>query len=145
MLPAGRRAGKIVTAWGLSTGDLKQSCRVCRDSAEARRLWGCEGPAKRPVYSIDCPACSGRDCPSCDGRGFVEYYECPNRVADAGAHEAIELFFLMKNGILPAAGGWYDQTIGFCAAMRFLSRLDAERERREFERAKRSSSGRGRR
>lgn len=52
-------------------------------------------------------------CASCSGSGEFDVPEPPRWFATADAHRAIDAAQLARNGILPAGGGWLDQTQNF--------------------------------
>lgn len=75
---------------------------------------GCDGPTADELHttSIECAACRGRNqaCTHCDGTGTVRIRRCVWKLLEPVHVEVIEAALLVEHGVLPAAGGWDDQT-----------------------------------
>lgn len=68
---------------------------------------GCEKETDRKLWDIP---------------GVGEIRRCPIKLVTAEAAEAMEARRWAKDGFLPAAGGWADQSATFCEAMEVLDR-----------------------
>jgi hypothetical protein len=92
-----------------------------------------------PQLWIPCPACLGEEakCDRCNGSGREAVHRCPLAIADPSAQEACTACAFMESGILPAAGGLYDQAALFVEALSVIGAgrrfIEQEREARERE------------
>lgn len=98
-------------------------CRLCHQSGNEalRREWGCDGLARRDLYEIGCSRCDGTDggCSACKGRGSVGMRKCPGRLLERRPDVARALDAYMQldaRSVLPAEGGWLDQSAAFVDA-----------------------------
>lgn len=91
---------------------------------------GCDGPVSYPVLQIECPVCGNQPAPECDfcEAGIKNYFECPHRLITPTSIRAIQLYVQLQKGILPAPGGWYQQTPPYIRFMTHLSQLAAQYE-----------------
>lgn len=112
-------------AWGRQNA----KCPRCREP-KLREQWGCDAPAKWPIFSSTCPACLGAGCEECQQKGQVQHYRCPKSQSSGPAFEVIRLASAVEAGFLPTAGGYGDQP---SAIMRLIE--IALHERAEIERA----------
>lgn len=119
-------------------------CSRCRDPKQvaARERWGCDGPAEYPVFVTMCEVCIGNGytdagvCPACGGSGENTHHRCPSATLDeagAGKRAALENVVRAymeydRRNVLPATGGWADQSVSFAAAVAII---DSERGRYE--------------
>jgi hypothetical protein len=88
-----------------------------------RESWGCDEDAPRVVWESICPKCSGNDegCVECDGKGYKDHHRCPNSIVrDAPKGTQVHIDLLIRaymhydtRNVLPAVGGWLDQTRSF--------------------------------
>lgn len=98
---------------------LDQSCRLCRrpDYAATREVWGCDGDAPAPIFTLDCWDCAPRpdpECARCAGTGKVAWLKCPRGHIDPAAFAAVRAVDLAcEMHILPSVGGWDDQHPSF--------------------------------
>jgi hypothetical protein len=152
-------------SWGREADPNKPmpDCTRCRKPGMemTRERWGCDAPAKYPVFTISCSKCSGND-PKCEcgGTDRAPVFRCPTATLSS-AHPEVMLgvkqfmrayAFLESRQILPAAGGLNDQSLSFVQACEIV---DAERglfdkirqetaERERKVREKKAQMGRGR-
>ena len=138
-------------------------CARCRlkGSEELRLGWGCDAPAEYPVFDIGCSRCNGADysCESCGGRGLIDLYRCPTGLlSDATPPLRSKIDLLMrayfhydKRNVLPAEGGWIDQTRTFLAGVEIidaekgrLERVRSDKQERDAEAARRRAKQGGR-
>lgn len=124
----------VALIWGApiaeEAGAPLPDCSRCRrpEMKEARVLWGCDAPTQEAVFVTSCSRCSHDDpnpkCPSCGGSGRREHFRCMSAtLAKAGdaRRQALRAFLrayrlLDKVGVLPASGGWRDQSALFAVA-----------------------------
>ena len=153
----------MAQVWGKPTADAIgrpfPDCARCRleGSEELRELWGCDASSERPVFQVGCSACHGADyaCPSCEGRGTIDLYRCPTGfLSAAGILTRNKIDLLMRayhhydsRHVLPAEGGWLDQTRSFVLGVEIidaekgrLERLRTDKEHRDAEAAKRRAN-----
>lgn len=152
---AGGSTGKLTLGLWLAAQRLPQKCSTCRVNEDFRKGWGCDAPTEHVQASIPCPSCGGAGpCAHCGGGGKLHFYECPNVILgrDPEAVTIINQFlsYFQPFGIMPAAGGWMDQTAGWYQANQHLSAAWAnleseriEREKKEAERQSRKLKGGG--
>jgi hypothetical protein len=86
-------------------GEFPQKCPAFCSVPGAAAAMGCEGPTEHPIHTIR--AASGKT---------MAIHECPHRILrrspDVAA--AVAWFFgFVETGVLPNAGGWFDQAVGF--------------------------------
>ena len=91
-------------AWGRQNA----KCPRCREP-KLREQWGCDAPAKWPIFSSTCPACLGAGCEECHNKGQVQHNRCPKSQSSDAASEIIRLASAVEAGFLPTAGGYGDQ------------------------------------
>lgn len=127
------RRKKLTIAALLAFGACPSDCRVCEQPGQeqARRNWGCDGPALQP-FPFTCWLCRGRSatCSICSGTGTVMVERCPRAILDRAAAEVCGLQPLIEVGILPVEGGWRDQAAVFIDAVRFVA-MEREHYRKE--------------
>lgn len=72
---------------------------------------------------IACPTCAGKDpeCQDCGGTNRVEIPGCPRHRVKPEHEAAIHAALQMERGILPAGGGWLDQSATFVDAFAVLT------------------------
>ena len=101
-----------------------------------RKAWGCDAPSEAPVYTRTCMACQGASeaCGECGGRGQVTRYRCPASESDQMGAIVVRTLANTQNGILPAAGGWANQS---AKLMRLVDLASGEKGR--IEEAQRSA------
>lgn len=109
--------------------------QTCPSGESERRYFGCDGPTGQwfvPCWGKPC----GDECETCGGEGIITFSRCP---LGGITPEEFALFdawaFLNKHGILPEAGGYWDQSGVFVEAAKIL---DAESAR--WDRIKESES-----
>lgn len=105
-------------------GGFPQQCgKLCTDP-DQRLAWGCDGPTASELHVVElaCFVCHGKDedCAECAGSGRIQIHECPWRLIQPEHEEAITAAVQMERGILPAEGGWQDQSATFVAAYPLL-------------------------
>lgn len=76
------------------------------------------------VFGPTCERCNGgkklpngRDCDLCEGRGDRYIYRCPASQLDMEGAALIRMWGPYQNGVLPDAGGLYEQSACFVHAM----------------------------
>lgn len=125
-------------------------CRKCSEpgAGPLRERWGCEEPARSPVFAVACSACAGDGCIECDGSGERAFYRCPRRVlVDAVRADIMPLVGMYhdyaERNLLPEAGGMRDQAAATLAAFRVIDdeRAAIERERDEYREQQRAKQG----
>lgn len=146
-------------------GNVSLKCPACTgpDAEALRDMEGCDFTqrfgeptidAKGKVYeefkghaprmSITCTLCAGRDasCPVCRGGGEEPVFQCPGTVCDIDTARVMQAYTDYQNGILPDAGGMYDQSAPFVDMMRVVgSELAAlQAEDRKHAKSKKSST-----
>ena len=130
----------VAQGWGSATAKACNQpfpdCTRCRrpGSQELRASWGCDAPASRSVWESGCPRCGGADseCARCGGKGVASHRRCPEaiiREAPRSTQAVIELLIRAyshydRRNVLPAPGGWLDQTKSFILC---VDLIDAER------------------
>jgi hypothetical protein len=72
-----------------------------------------------------CSTCGGLDparlaCPDCHGWGREVITDCPLKLIDASAWEALRAADLAEHGSWPVAGGWMDQARACVDAVRYV-------------------------
>lgn len=102
-------------------------CGAACKSPEARRQWGCDGPAQlrpgqRGVFHVPCWACNHEggagSCAVCDGFGRVWQSRCPTALWEPWLSEFLRSLVAYRDGHLPAAGGMNDQAQPWSVAVR---------------------------
>ena len=63
-------------------------------------------------------------------------YRCPSAHNSPEIAEAVQSYHLLEPGVLPAAGGWVDQTEAFAAVVQILNAERAAIDRERDERSK---------
>lgn len=71
---------------------------------------------------LGCPACNGDGCEVCGGIGWFKVESCPRHHVAADIAEGLRLLDFAKQGVLPVAGGYYDQTPAFLELMTLYER-----------------------
>lgn len=103
--------------------------------------WGCDEPAPQPWGDIDCVECGGQDgigCGACGQTGRMPIDRCPFVLVRSPERLACDAVELASLGVLPCAGGWYEQPATLLDAIRLLL---GERERYAREKRKREGGG----
>lgn len=120
----------------LAYGEGVPDCTRCKKSAELRAEYGCDAPARSPVFYVSCSACWGSGCPECKDGSFP-LYRCPGRLVE-GRRDVQRVFWHLQQEELPSAGGLADQAATFIEARRIyqhergvIDRERAEKEERE--------------
>lgn len=115
---------------------------MCRTSPESRRAWGCDEPAPVPQMRLQCYECEGRaaDCDECNGTGVVELYRCPNTYVGPIHRDACRAAVHIENGLVPGAGGLFDQPATFVDAVELVRAEMHEYEERAQEKARRDAT-----
>lgn len=84
------------------------------------------------------------DCEICSGSGLEPIFRCPHSIVTDESVAALELFAVFPKA-LARAGGFYDQTIPYLAAMRIIaegrSRIEEIIRKAEERRAKQVRHG----
>lgn len=101
-----------------------QSCTQCRKpwNADLRVKWGCDAPTSAPqVKAMSCP-CFRQDpsCRECGGSGKISIHRCPRALVQEVHYEVCRAVTHLEVGILPAAGGWGDQSASMVQAMKLV-------------------------
>lgn len=120
-------------------GGVEQSCRVCRKPGndDLRARWGCDEPTPYPQFLLDCPTCEGKhaECDDCRGIGRIEYRDCPFRhVTQRELDVCTAAVLIEQTGILPASGGWFEQSAVFLDAVSIVLREKAKYDEARQER-----------
>jgi hypothetical protein len=137
----------VVKTWGTSiaeeVGKPLPDCSRCRrpDSANERKSWGCDAPAKKAIFTTGCSRCFGgdADCPDCED-GVTYHKRCPTTVMGMESNEmrrsagrAVRSYMQFDSrGVMPGAGGFEDQSPQFG---QICDVIDHERGRLEGQRA----------
>lgn len=105
------RRKKLICAVAIAEGEVRRKCGECSD--RQREDFGCVSPTTHRQY-ITTTAVRG-----------TEYTidRCPYAVATHSGMRAVHASGLAEVGIMPSAGGWYDQTATFCRAMGIVFEL----------------------
>lgn len=103
-----------------------------------RLEWGCEVPTEAPQFEVDCPFCEGLDpaCADCGGKGALVFHRCPFALIGPDHLAICRAADLLAHGLLPAAGGWAEQSAPFVDALLLVRRQQAEYQRKAHERAR---------
>lgn len=111
-----------MVALAASLGRLPVRCGRACDDAAIRKRWGCDEDAEPAGYTVHCWYCDGSDvrCEKCGGSGRLDVPRCPSRCITPDVQSALRAFWWKRDGILPVAGGWLDQTEPFRAACQIL-------------------------
>jgi hypothetical protein len=113
---------------------------MCRHNPKLKEAWGCEKEAQERD-SIPCPICDGKrlkleTCPYCD-TGEIFLYRCPNATIERWMIEVVGHWFRYSEyAILPASGGFLDQTLSFCQLMELLDAVEGWYQDREAKKRK---------
>lgn len=101
-------------------------------AAAMRKQWGCDAATKETQFTLQCLTCEGLDakCPECKGTGTVEYHRCPHTYVDPQHWSIVRAVGMADRGLMPAAGGWADQSATFVDALNLV-----RAEQRKYERA----------
>lgn len=106
---------------------LPHTCTVCNEP-EIRTRWGCDADSEYPQLWILCPRCLNErphGCERCKGEGREAVHRCPLAIQDARAAEACTAAVLAEQGILPVAGGLYDQAATFIESLAVIAAMRA--------------------
>jgi len=90
---------------------------ACKDPEHAKE-WGCFEDAEDPCFWMECIWCQGHDddCPRCGGEGRIPHHRCPNSQVKPEHLAMVSAVALVEQGVLPASGGWDDQSAAFVEA-----------------------------
>ena len=83
---------------------------------------------------MPCPSCEESGCDECNQRGYFELIGCPKDFVGHRISSAVNLAGWASKGIMPEAGGVYDQDSWFVSVQ---NTLDADVTKIEEERRKR--------
>ncbi len=116
--------GKLAIGCGIAAGKLCDKCQHgrCVDKP---------GPGNTvTLEDFDCLACGGGDarlgCDACDGTGRLTLKACPQQMLTSRTRDALRMARFARDGFLPRAGGWRDQTARDVALLDFArSQIDA--------------------
>ena len=109
-----------------------------------RKSWGCDKQTtdERYVYAISCPFCEGNlaACKHCHGTNQIRIDRCPFALVKRVHMDVCSgAVFLESGGVMPAAGGWNEQSPTFIEALTIVLR---EKAYYDEQRIKRRGSGR---
>lgn len=119
--------------------EWEQDCRVCKrpDKADLRKRWGCDEECEpRRLSCVLCPADDPDPaCQVCAGTGEWALNRCPNAYAGDEARRVVTAAGMIEIGVLPASGGWDEQTALFhqAAGLALRERREADDARRDQE------------
>jgi hypothetical protein len=82
---------------------------------------------------LACPGCDESGCDACEGRGYFEIVDCPKDYVGHRVSTAANLAAWVSKGVLPEAGGIYDQDAWFVSVQ---NALEADVNRIEEQRRK---------
>jgi len=112
-------------------------------------VWGCDEPAKEPIWQVLCWRCDGTDvtCAQCKGMRTVPIPRCPykSQARDAlqDAFDVCRAIPMLQVGVLPAGDGWLKLPQLFMDALRLVAthketydEAEAERRRKKAMRGK---------
>lgn len=114
----------VAAALMLGHVETEASCAACHrpEFADRRRTWGCDEKTRAPLFAVPCHACPDTrypepGCTVCGATGWRQVHRCPMPAVAGAAHVARAVLAAEQVGILPAKGGWFDQTASFERAM----------------------------
>ena len=120
----------------LAYGEKIPDCTRCKKSEELREEYGCDAPARAPVFYVTCSTCWGSGCAACE-EGSFPLHRCPGKLVE-GRSDVQRTFWHLQQEELPSAGGLADQAGTFLEARRIyqhergvIDRERAEKEERE--------------
>lgn len=127
----------VAVAMNADGGDFEQSCLRC-DDASLRARWGCDTRSTEPQFWLGpCIWCHGHDetCTHCAGHNRIAFHRCPHALATPQLVAVVQSVALMEQGVMPDAGGFYDQATTWVQAFGLVSNEIARTRARQQERA----------
>lgn len=115
------------------TGELTHNCKACAGNEKCKVEWGCNKDAPVEVFTINCVRCYGsdKDCPVCKGKDREHFYRCPVKLLTKETLEFLKYYRFFKDGIMPVAGGVYEQSGTFIRAVEIVNKELQEAERKQ--------------
>lgn len=101
----------------LAFGKTPIACGQGCQRPDFRSRFGCDSATREPVWYLPCYECDGKPrdepCKLCRGLARLPMHRCPSKSSSVEASEMLRAALAYGEGVLPNAGGLFDQSHAF--------------------------------